>query len=183
VQAIRKISHALPVVLMVSFLAHPALAGGAPSYDLPSTPVEAIKKYCSLDLGGARLSSTTWSKVAPLIAWEDEPGWDAVVVVSGFRIGSPKETGSRALIPVTFRVLGTLDGDGPFVRGSRLETINFELARSETGWKVKKPVIPPHVSVSSISNNIRGLVETERGNSDRRRVLEATLKDLRAAQK
>jgi hypothetical protein len=155
----------------------------AQSDDTPSTPVDVIKKYCSLDLGGARLDSKTWSKVAPLITWEDEPGWDAVVVVSGFRVGSPKETGSRTVIPVTFQVVGTLDGDGPFVHGSRLETVSFELARSDSRWKIKQPVMPPHVSVSSISNNIRELIEAVRNNSERKRTLEATLKDLRAAQK
>ncbi len=178
-----RVVRALFLTLAISLLGHLILSGETSSNETRSGPAEVVKKYCQLDFGGVRLSGATWRQVAPLIAWEDEPGWDTAVVVSGFHISSSRQIGDRATVAVIYQVQGIVAGEGPFVAKRKPETVEFQLSRVQNGWKIAKPVIPPHVSVPSISKSVRELIEAERGDSDRRRNLEAVVNQLQALRK
>ncbi len=113
---------------------------------LPGTASQLLEAYCALDFDGARLSSTTGRQVASMVAWEHEPGWDAVKLVDGFIVGAARASGNRIEIPVTYEVVGTAVGSQITRFGKELETVQFELESAGGTWKIIGPIIPPHVS-------------------------------------
>jgi hypothetical protein len=115
----------------------------------PGTATQVLADFCTLDFDGARLSSTTWKQVAPLVSWQDEPGWDAVKLVEGFTLGAPQANGNRIEIPVFYEIVGTATGPQVNRFGKQLETVNFELEAVAGGWKVIGPVVQPHVSLAA----------------------------------
>jgi len=120
-----------------------------PVAHLPNTANQLLEAYCALDFDGARLSSTTFEKVDSLVAWEQEPGWDAVKLVEGFTLGAPQASGNRIEIPVIYEVVGTADGPQVTRFETQLETVKFELESAGGTWKITGPIIPPHVSLAA----------------------------------
>jgi hypothetical protein len=143
-------------------------------------PADVVKEYCQLDLQGARLSGETWSRVAPLVGWEDEPGWDSAILASGYHVQSTTVRPDHASVIVVFRVLGSLEDDKPFApaRKGKYETISFHLERAGDSWKIVRPVIPPHVSLRSMMEHLRGLLAHEENGSERKQTLEEQLHQL-----
>jgi hypothetical protein len=116
-----------------------------------SSPAQVLTEYCARDFDGARLSSTTWAKVAPLISWVDEAGWDAATLIEGFTLGAPQAKGNRIEIPVFYEVVGTSISGSPVSRfGKQIETVNFELESIGGTWKITGPVVQPHVSPAAL---------------------------------
>lgn len=130
--------------------------GQAPRNPL-ATAEETVRAYAGLDASGARLTSATWQKVLPYIAWTEEAGWDSVIVISGFTIGSAQDvSGDRRTIPVEYDVLGILSQD--YRKGRKKETVRFSVRKMEKGWKIVSPdFLPPHVLAERV---VRHLEET-----------------------
>jgi hypothetical protein len=131
---------------------------GATPKNTLATAEETVMAYCELDANGARLTSTTWSKVLPYIAWQEEAGWDRVVVISGVSVAkSGTQSEQKALVTVEYRVLGILSQD--YLTSRKTESVRFVLRKTDAGWKITDPdFLPPHVYVNAI---IRHLEETK----------------------
>jgi len=120
-----------------------------PVAHLPGTASELLQAYCALDFDGARLSSTTFERVNSMVAWAQEPGWDAVKLVEGFTLGAPQASGNRIEIPVFYEVVGAAEGPQVTRFGKQVETVKFELESAGGTWKIVGPIIPPHVSLAA----------------------------------
>ncbi len=131
--------------------------GKAPRNNL-ATPEETVKAYCDLDAKATRLSSETWSKVRPYIAWEEEAGWDRTVVISGFSVVKvQKESDAASTIAVEYQVRGILSGD--YVRSPKTEKVTFTVKKFPEGWKITSPdFMPPHVLMQPL---VKHLEETK----------------------
>lgn len=125
-----------------------AAFGHRPDSD-PSTPTDVVRQYCEFDLNIGRISSSNFAKLPNLTTWEEEPGWDTVVVVSGFKILSASQSGKRAAVTVKWRRLGTAEGEN-VVRDRRPEIVRYNLKLVGGNWRIDSPVIPPHVSVPTL---------------------------------
>jgi hypothetical protein len=125
-----------------------------------ATPAPAaediLKQFLKLDYDGAGLSTDGNGKIHPLTTWEDGPGWDACIVVTGYKIGEPRNSGMDVIIPVTYEVLGMVSGGVewiPLSKKNRSNTfgdqvdVDYVLAKIDGGWKIKGPQIYPHVSL------------------------------------
>jgi hypothetical protein len=123
-----------------------------------ATPEETVKAFCDLDAEATRLSSETWSRVRPYIAWEEEAGWDRTIVISGFTVSKAKmRSATAASVAVEYQVAGVLSGE--YLRSRRTEAITFTLRKSPEGWKITSPdFMPPHVLMKPL---IRHLEETK----------------------
>jgi len=110
-----------------------------------TTAAETVKAYCELDAAGKRLSSETWKQVLPYISWSEEPGWDSVVVITGYQVVAITEhSATHATITVDYQVLGTSSRD--FVSMKKTESITFSVRKTGKGWKIKSPdFMLPHV--------------------------------------
>ena len=123
--------------------------------------------------------------MAPLITWEEEPGWDSAVVVSSYKVSPSKKQGEKTTVTVTFDVLGLLQADD-FIFGRKSKSIDFSLVRTHAEWKIAKPMILPHISVDSARNNIHerlGTFKSSPSTTPRMRKLEKILQQLEGLSK
>lgn len=157
------------VVLLVS--------GGCCSGENVLHPRDIVEKYCRFDFEGGRLTSETWSQGAPFVTWEEEAGWDTIVVVAGFEVVSVKEETNTAFVAVNFSVRGRLETAERFVEENRTETVTFQLRQTDKGWRIESPLIAPHVSARRITQHLNNLIGVEKDPSRRAR-LQVVLEQL-----
>jgi hypothetical protein len=120
--------------------------GKAPRNTL-ATPEETVTAYCDLDAKGTRLTSETWSKVLPYIAWTEEAGWDRTIVIEGFKIArSQKQSDTASTITVEYHVLGAVSGD--YAQTKKTETVPFTVKKTRDGWKIRTSA--PNLTDSAI---------------------------------
>jgi hypothetical protein len=126
-----------------------------------ATPEETVTAYCNLDAGGTRLTSETWSKVLPFIAWTEEAGWDRTIVIEGFRISNAqKQSETASTISVEYQVLGVVSGD--YAQTRKTETVPFTVKKTRDGWKITSPdFMPPHVLLKPMVKHLEGTKNLE----------------------
>jgi len=105
--------------------------------------------YCDFDLKSGRISTENFKKLPPVVAWEEEPGWDTVVVVSGYKILSSKQTQDHAVVTVQWAVLGHSEAEN-VTREKKSEVVAYQLKLLKGLWKIDSPVLPPHVSFPTL---------------------------------
>ncbi len=126
-----------------------------------ATAEETVKAYCDLDAQGTRLTSETWSKVLPYIAWTEEAGWDRTIVISGYKIANTKKQSETAFtITVEYQVLGVVSGD--YAQTRKTEQVPFKVTKSKNGWKITEPdFMPPHVLLKPMVKHLEGTKNLE----------------------
>jgi hypothetical protein len=143
-------------------------------------PKEVVQHYCQLQAEGYGISSGGWEKIGPLVAWSDEPGWDTAIVISDYKIGKIEIVGKKAMVTVTYFVLGIDSVE--FVKSKRKETIKFELGMIDGSWKITGPQIIPHVKKEFMIKHLRKLQSRARV-KERRDQLEAEIQAIIKADK
>ncbi len=143
------------LVYLAAALVLPACSSGdkVPRNPEP-TPAATVKAFCDLDAEGARLTSLTWGKVLPYIAWQDEAGSDRITVISGYRIGEVQQVNTETVaVTVTYDVLGILSQE--YRKAPKAETIRFTVIRTSAGWKITEPdFMPPHVLEKAVARHL-----------------------------
>ena len=126
-----------------------------------ATPEETVQAYCDLDAKGTRLTSQTWSKVLPYIAWTEEAGFDRSIVIEGFKIsGTKKQSETAATVSVAYAVLGSVSGD--YNPSRKTETVQFKVKKTKDGWKITDPdFMPPHVLAKAMATHLEGTKKSE----------------------
>lgn len=153
-----KIHTSLTVVMSILCFLPQCSNSGTPEEQSSASAV--VRQFCELDLNGVRLNSKSYAAILPLIAYDNEPGWDGLVVVSGYKIGKPQTGKDRIIVPVQYHVLGVMYGfqwtpaqeaqvKFKSVAESKKE---FQMIKSGDTWKIAAPVMHPHVSVQATLN-------------------------------
>lgn len=119
------------------------------SGEYPATPIEVVRQYCEFDLEAGRISTANFPKLPSLVAWEAEPGWDTVTIVSGFKILSSKQSHDRAVVTVKWAVLGHSEAEN-ITKDQKSEVVDYQSKLVKGLWKIESPVIPPHVSLPTL---------------------------------
>lgn len=121
------------------------------------TAEETVRALCDLDANGRRLSSLTWKEVRPYISWTDEPGWDTVIVISGYRVASVNEkSNSLSTVTVEYQVIGSSSSE--FIPAKTVESVEFIVRKTARGWKIKSPnYLLPHVLVRPLIAHVEGI--------------------------
>ncbi|MFC1477536.1 hypothetical protein ACFL6L_03610 [candidate division KSB1 bacterium] len=131
--------------------------------NIPS-PKDIVIEYCRLDSGGARISSAGDKSIRQLYSWKFEPGWDSVIIISGFTVKEVYVRDDSAAIRVDYDVLGILGGHdwipadtddkiyAPLMEKGK--TVNFRLIKTNNVWKINSPVVHPHVSIGSMLKHL-----------------------------
>ncbi len=122
---------------------------------------ETVKAYCDLDAKGTRLTSETWSKVLPYIAWTEEAGFDRSIVIADYKIAkTQKQSETAATVSVEYQVLGELSGD--YNQSRKTETVLFKVKKTRDGWKITEPdFMPPHVLLAPMVKHLEGTKNLE----------------------
>lgn len=153
-------SRCITVVLVLAA----AGAWGCRSGDNRTNPLPTaeatVRMFCELDSAGKRLSSETWPAVRPYIAWQEEPGWDRVTIITGFRVGTAQRTSdTSSSVKVEYAVLGTADRD--FHRAVASKSVVFQVVKTALGWKITSPdFLPPHVLAQSLLKHLERTGDT-----------------------
>jgi hypothetical protein len=116
------------------------------------SPEEVVKLYCDLDYNGGRSgqeSDVIHCKMWFLVNWFEEPGWDTGVIIDGYEIKDKSIKTTTATISVVYRVIGIFSGDEILMLGPFYQLVNFQLIKSNKGWKINQPIISPHISRES----------------------------------
>ncbi|NTW57539.1 MAG: hypothetical protein HGB21_01205 [Nitrospirae bacterium] len=156
-------------------------------------PSAVVRNYCNLDAEGARLGGSTASdskqrSIWELVTWEDEPGWDSVVAITGFRLLDAREEKDSAVVRVQYDVLGDIAGSritvadrnnpsDPILKS--WQTTDFHLKRTPKGWRIASPVMKPHPVAPVIISHLEGLLASESGPGERYDDLVKTLRVLK----
>ena len=120
-----------------------------------SAALKVLQKYLELDRSGVRLDSARQSLDAPLVAWTEEPGWDSMIIATGWSIARPQLTDGKITARVRYDVAGLLNGtnlvsvdspDADDVKNFEDNTeVVFTLVSTKEGWKIESPTLMPHV--------------------------------------
>ena len=160
----KRTTYGITIILFAAIALTAGCKGGKegkiPSNSL-ATAEETVKVYCDLDAGGTRLTSATWSKVLPYIAWTEEAGWDRTIVISGYTIAkTQKQSETASTITVEYQVLGVVSGD--YTQTKKTETIPFKVTKTKAGWKITSPdFMPPHVLLKPMVKHLEGTKNME----------------------
>jgi hypothetical protein len=142
--------------------------GKAQSGALNKSPTELLKKYLTLDLHGARLEPLSYEAIKPYVAWKEEPAWGQVVVVSGYEVPEDIKrwqviNNLDVIIPVAFRVLGTVDlSNATFAEEPHVQEVRFHVKAVGGLWRIVEPILPPHVGQKRMVNYVRQALSEER---------------------
>jgi len=129
--------------------------------EITQDPTKILQKYLSLDKKGVRLEAQSWQVVRPFVAWEEEPVWGHVVVISQFEVvdnvSQWEILGSLdAKIPVTFEVLGRMYWkSATFVADPHREFQYFHIKAVQDRWQIAGPQLPPHVGRQRLIDFVR----------------------------
>jgi len=178
---------ALIVLVAVTIDIHVVWAGSD-----EEASIYPVKTFCDFDSKGARLSSAGYSSIPDVIIWEEgDPGWDSMVVISGYTIGAAQKTAEGFKVPVKFNVSGFLDGwswTGAKDKMARERVAEqsvavFNVVKVEGRWKAQNPGYPPHLSLAAALEFCRPRLKdydniSEKQNDGQRPYLERTIKVL-----
>ena len=115
------------------------------------SPKDVVEKYCEYDFNGARLISSGASNYRHLIDYEEEPGWDSVISVMGYKVGDEKISGNTAIVIVNYDIIQAFPA--PLVNISQYQTVEVELLLQEGNWKVSKYIDYPRVGNELLCDN------------------------------
>jgi hypothetical protein len=128
---------------------------------LNHSPTDLLKRYLTLDLHGVRLEPLSQEALKPYVVWKDEPIWDKIIVVTGYEVPEDVKrwqviNNLDVLIPVEFRVLGSVDlQTATFLAEPRVQEVRFHIKAVKGIWRIIEPILPPHVSQKRMVNYVR----------------------------
>ena len=71
---------------------------------------ELVAQYCRMDYAGARLNSSEWPRIQPLVAWRSNPDFPLFMVTSRFDVSDEVDsTRGKYELTVRYRLLGKYD--------------------------------------------------------------------------
>jgi hypothetical protein len=128
------------------------------------SPTSVVQDYCKLDQAGARLSSQDPNnqKIFALVSWLEEPGWDSVVVIKSCEIFPSKWGQPTSRVALRYVLLGEMTGTNITAYRPHDEFVTFVLDKSGDTWKIKRPLIPPHISVETAIAALNSLLKDEK---------------------
>ena len=106
------------------------------------TPSDVVRKFCQLDYEGARLSSDTYKKIIPLVAYPEEPGWDIVIGIRSYEIKNEHIQGNKAEVIVKYDIDRSWP---PGIRPNNREVV--KLVKLDGIWRIEEYVTSLRVSV------------------------------------
>jgi hypothetical protein len=136
--------------------------------------VDTVERYVRLRLGGAQ-----WVAFAPLIVWEDEPGWDCYWLVNGYSVGEAETRGDTIIVPVTYDRLGLYCHDFQFKPENRSVMLRYEVVKSDSRWKIKAPEPdPPDLFVDIQIEALRATARSSHESAEHRELAQAMVQRL-----
>lgn len=130
-----------------------------------NSPKDTVASYCTLDFNGARIGGhqKQYEQIRVLNSWQEEPGWDRLVIISSFLIGPTQQKDSLAKVVVGYTVVGRRDSFFPVDYVYEYEEVTFNLSLVDMVWiidrienkDIKTGFLIPHISLQALIENIK----------------------------
>lgn len=127
---------------------------------IQSSPEDVVNTFCQLDSAGARLSTASWTTIAPFVGWAEEAGAEVISVITTFKIIKSDVFKTKANMTVEYTYLGSTDSIR-FLESTTRRTIIFKLIKSNDNWKIIAPVTAPHVEWTHVIEHLKTLGTAE----------------------
>ncbi len=126
------------------------------------SPSEVVKKYCEYDLSGARASN----EIDKLYIWTgnydmDEPGWDCMITISGFKVLGERIKGNKATVKVEYDIISNRCEGYEGWKKQYKEFVDVKLVKDE--WKLSWYISSPRISIDIAINRLKGIIESNKG--------------------
>ncbi|MGO8990391.1 MAG: hypothetical protein ACLQGU_03905 [bacterium] len=136
--------------------------------------VDTLRRYLEL-----RLNDADWKEYSKFITWPDEPAWDCKWVISKYDLKPAEEEKDKITVPVMYKRLGLFCYDFEFKPNPEIATINYELVKRPSGWKVNAPIPDyPEISADVLIRSLKALAEKANETPERRVKAKATVRKL-----
>jgi len=142
-----------------------------------ANPQDVVKEFLAADLEGARCGLQPGAykiRIAPLVMWEDEPGWDTAFVTKEAYISKIERFNDMAKVEVRYENVGILSGglgwDVEYLGIRFTEVVNFVVVKEPSGWRIKEPVFPPHVSPKMLTSRLELFITKHRDDERAQRI-------------
>ena len=136
--------------------------------------VETLRRYVEL-----RLHNADWKDYSTFVTWPDEPGWDCNWVVSKYNVRASKKEDDGIIVPVVYNRLGLFCYDFEFESDPRVVTIDYQLVKRPSGWKVNAPIPDyPDISAAVLIKSLSASAENSRESPERRAQYSATARQV-----
>lgn len=169
------------MIFVCSIILGASLAQAKRHHSSSPPPRDLIEKYLSADFNGSRINNDTAAATAKNVTWTEEPPWEQVIIVGHYHVGKQKNRRHMAKVNVKFENLGELKGD-IFYPDTNVEEVTFGMVRSGGAWKIDRPILVPHISVSTAEKFVTSQLAQAKPNSDRAKTLQKALDGLKATQ-
>jgi hypothetical protein len=155
----RSVMVSLPFMLAILCLLLPIVSNGEDIANMK--PITLVKRFCTLDAEGKRLSSATLTDIAALVTWQ-EKGGESMVVIGGFTVGKATFNNDTAAVSVNYVNIGSTD----FMRFSNASRdwesfYSYYVVRSKGVWKINGPQSAPHMHWKAAIAYLRALEKKE----------------------
>lgn len=127
------------------------------------TPSQTIEIYARADYEGIRLTSGNYlsritTKLLSLYGTDDvdEPGYDMVFVINGYKIINETIDGDTAFVTIQYDIICDISAYES-IFNTRKEELSVRLVKINNEWRLKYPIVPPRVSLAE------GIKDTRRG--------------------
>ncbi|PIV20898.1 MAG: hypothetical protein COS40_10205 [Deltaproteobacteria bacterium CG03_land_8_20_14_0_80_45_14] len=149
-----------------------------------SSPDDVVKRFCKLDSEGKRLSSRTWGSFLPLVTWAEEitagESIKVIHIIENFNIENTLVHDSIASVFVRYNYLGVTDTVEFSKPLKQEQVIEFRLLKQNRIWKIKEPVIAPHVNWESAIEYLKPAIDER---PERKKQLELIIEKIKKAQR
>ncbi len=136
--------------------------------------VETLRRYLQL-----RLHNADWKDYSKFTAWPDEPAWDCNWVASKYDLEPPKKEEAKVVVPVVYKRLGLFCYNFEFTPDAKAVTVNYELVKSPSGWKVTAPIPDyPDIGADVLIRSLRASAENLQESPERRAQFDAVARKL-----
>jgi hypothetical protein len=123
------------IFFVIFFLLHIGTTWGAESAS------EIVNQFCKMDYNGFRTQASQNDNIYKLMETGKnyvEPGWDAYIVISGYKIlkQSQKKDGTL-IVAVKYSELAIINSNPGIQKIDKIETVNFTLVKVHNIWKIR----------------------------------------------
>jgi hypothetical protein len=99
------------------------------------------------------------------VSWTDEPGWDKVIIISSYNLGDINRLQDTAEVTVEYHVKGKYSAELSLIE--KVERIKFKVIKTEAGWKIKSPIVFPHIYPKTLITNLENRIKDETDSAER----------------
>jgi hypothetical protein len=136
--------------------------------------LETLRLYVQL-----RLNDADWKDYSKYITWPDEPSWDCKWVVREYKVGLARNEKEKVTVSVIYKRIGLFCYDFEFKANPDTATVNYELVRVASSWKVNAPVPDyPTISADVLLKSLQASAENVHESRERREQFNITARKI-----